>query len=815
MAWRGLPAAQLPTGLAGMVNHENRLLSEPTELLTASGIAMDDLYARKEPGTVAYDTSGLSTTISFTGTLSQSSDWAAHLMTFQGTGTPAHVKTLTSGTDNATGVDSTLSIPLTVPAGGVPFGDLVVVVLSYNDDELVGVETVTDTAGNTYVQEHALDSNFHVFRSILTGSLSAGNTITVSVTGVAATDQDVNAVAVADQFTGVTAFLSEASATGSGTAVAVGPTAAIATFPVLTIFSAYTNQTSTTLAASSDFTKRTEAFNNAAVLAVDDRGARIASRVDLNSPLIIGLFDWYSDAETTPAGTVTTNAGSVTVTGSGTTFTNHAPGDRIVVGNETRIISVIASATSLTTTQSWITASAGAAYKVRVGNRIVTATTNGNVFKEKPLTLTTGNLDAVALESGLNRSARPGRFVAGGKEAAAQPRKLFYFNGIDPVQYLLGDGTSMGEVTRPAGTDWSLTADENAQPTNGLIHENRLLAWGNLTDPHRVYATGPDDHDDFSTADALSLRFRSDIGDRIWCGASFQGILFVWKYPRGIFYLDDTDTDPSNWVVRAKSEALGCAPSPFAALPIDDDVLFMAADGTFHLLTAVDALGGTRTSDITRKLGLSKWIRENLNLERLNQVLSVWYSQKKLAIFAVPGTGSTLNNLTLKFDFSGVERGLPLKFSYSERDVGDGLAIRRTPQGGPEKPILGQAAFVFLLDQEARNANGVAYTGQYQTPHLDFSHIDPDLRDKRKLYEHLELLMEPVAAGTLTVDVYIDGTLKQTLTYDATRRRQSKRLNVGDGFTISLRVTNSVLNEDFKVLSHLVYYKVGNEDQNR
>jgi hypothetical protein len=797
-----------------MVNHENRLLSEPSELLTAAGVAMDDLYVRKEPGTVAYDTTGLSTVVSATGTLSQSSTWAAHMMTFQGSGTPAHVKSLTSGTDDATGADTTLSIALTVPAGGVPIGDLVVVVLSYNDDELTGVETVTDTGGNSYTHEEAVGSNFHVFWSILTTALVASDTITVGVTGISASDQDVNAVAVADQFTGVTSLLSEASATGTGTAVAVGPTAAVSAFPVLSIFSAYTDQTSTTLAAGSDFTKRTEVFNNNATLAVDDRGARIASRVDLESPTIIGLFDWYSDVETTPAGTVTTVSGSTTVTGSGTTFTNHAPGDRIVVGNETRIISSIASATSLTTTQAFLTASAGAAYKIRVGNRIITATTNGNIFKEKPLTLTTGNLDAVTLVSGLNRAARPGKFVAGGKEAAAVNRKLFYFNGVDPVQVLSGDGTTMAAITTPPA-DWSATANEGQQPISGLIHENRLIAWGNLNDPHRAYASDPDDHEDFTSAATLSLRFRSDIGDRIWCAASFQGIFFVWKYPRGIFYLDDTDTDTSNWVVRAKSEAIGCAPSPYAALPIDDDVLFIAADGTFHLLTAVDALGGTRASDITRKLGLNKWIRENVDLTRLNQILSVWYPQKKLAVFTVPSLGSEVNDLTLKFDFSGVERGLPLKFSYSTRDVADGLAIRRAPQGGPETPIIGQAAFVFLMDQEDRNANGVAYTGQYQTPHLDFSHIDPGLRDKRKLYEHLELLMEPVAAGTLTVEVYVDGTLRQTLSYDATRQRQSKRLNVGDGFTISLRVTNSTLDEDFKVLSHLVYYKAGNEDQNR
>jgi hypothetical protein len=374
----------------------------------------------------------------------------------------------------------------------------------------------------------------------------------------------------------------------------------------------------------------------------------------------------------------------------------------------------------------------------------------------------------------------------------------------------------MAAISTP-NADWDTTAtNAGARPWNGVVHRERVvLVCPRGKDPHRLYFSSPTNHGDFNTTgQATQRRVRSDIGDQIWGLASFQGVLWVWKSPVGVFYIDDSDLDATNWVERTKSQAIGCAPSPYAVCPMDDDVIFMSATGAFHVLSAVDTLGGVKASDLSWHLGLNKWLRENLNLNRLGQTLSVWYPHKKVALFSVPGVGSTVNNLMLKWDFSGVEHGEPVKFSYSFQSVPDALALRRDTDD-IWKPVVGEGPYVKLLDRAARNKEGVGYTSRYQTPHIDFSHLDERLAWKRKLYEHLELVMEPVGAGTLTVEVFVDGVLKQTLTYDATKRRQRKLLRVGDGHTISLRVTCNTVNEDFKVLAHLVYFKPGNEDQSR
>ncbi len=431
---------------------------------------------------------------------------------------------------------------------------------------------------------------------------------------------------------------------------------------------------------------------------------------------------------------------------------------------------------------------------------VITAAHDGNLYKSNSATT---DLNATTLATGLSATARPGKFVQGGKETAADARHLFYFNGVDQVHEITGTGTTAQVISAPA-SDWS----SGNRPVGGVIHRARLVAFGNKNQPHAAYFSLSSNHEDFTT-DPLVITTNAGVGDRLYNGASFNGVLYLWKYPRGIFWLDDNDLAEANWGMFTKTEAIGCAPSPHAVCPMDDDVLFMNSDGTFHLLSAVDALSGTQTSDLSHALRIRKWLRENVNLTKLDQVTSCWYSHKKVALFGVPSAGSSTNDLILKFDFAsqGDETdGAGVKFTYTRRDTADALALYRDLTRGIEIPMIGEGGFVYKLDQDARTKNGIGYVGAYQTPHLDGRAMEPSYKSTRKNFNALELVMEPVAAGTLTVEVYIDGTLSQTLEFDATKRRQRRRL-VGNGYEISLRVSNETASEDFKVLSHHVFFK--------
>lgn len=833
---------ELPLGRAGQTARENRLYTDPSELLEAQAIAFDDDYCRKAPGADKVNPDSTLFYPYYSATLAGASRWGAIVRFWRGSqlAWTGAAKTASVRAGAGTG-----AISLTVPAGGYAIGSLLVLLTSYQKAAGAGDSpaslAVTDTAGNTWVASDwsafqvptlpADEKNTRMFSTRVTSALSAGNSITVTYTGAISAD---NRVAIVAEWTGADSgtpddggnseSLTGSTDTAPHTRARTIPAATgdlplgspVETLPVLSVAGLVADQASSnTVTPGAGWTQAIQQPTNAAV-----PNLALSFRIDTGPFTIIAIHEFdASDRVTTLTGTVSTTAGSNVITGASTLFTTEifAAGDLIRIGTETRKVALVASDTSLTTTEAWVNTNAGQTAISRWARRLLVATDSGCIIAGETSPSTGVFAFNDVLRAGLSPTARPGFFLAAGKEAAAVFRVAAYLNGVDAPEVIkIGTGVvpdfnSTASITPPSGTDWSGVS----QPRGAIIHNNRVAAWGNINDPHRIYFSSPDDHGDF--ADALlssSTRVAASVGERIAAIAEFQGVLFVWKYPRGLFYLDDSSFDTSEWVIRHKSLALGAADSPFAVLPIDDDIIFLSATGSFHVLTAVAELGGVRASDLSYGLGLSKWIRDNVNLSRLNQVVSVWYQAKKQAVFSLPSTGSTENDLTLVFDFAGTQRGLPVRFSYLRRDRASALATR-VDTDGIDRPVFGEGGFVYRYDVDARTKNGAGYTSAFQTPHLDLTEVEPTLRTKRKIWDRLELIMEPVAAGTLVVEVYVDGAIRETLSFAATRRRQAKTLHVGDGHTISVRVRNAAAGEDFKVLALLLYFRVGNEDQSR
>jgi hypothetical protein len=158
----------------------------------------------------------------------------------------------------------------------------------------------------------------------------------------------------------------------------------------------------------------------------------------------------------------------------------------------------------------------------------------------------------------------------------------------------------------------------------------------------------------------------------------------------------------------------------------------------------------------------------------------------------------------------------------SYRDNPESLAMRRDYTDLISRPIIGEAGVLSLTEQALRSKSGQPYTSSFQTAHDDFAYVDPTLRYRRKLWEHLSIEMEPsTAAGSVaTLEVYIDEVLRQSLTVDLTKRRQRFKLNVGDGYTLSFKMTclgsaATVIAQDMNVIGASIWFRVGDEDQSR
>ncbi len=429
--------------------------------------------------------------------------------------------------------------------------------------------------------------------------------------------------------------------------------------------------------------------------------------------------------------------------------------------------------------------------------RIITACSDGKIYKE-----VSGDLDSVTLATGLSSTAR-GIFVPAGAESAGRNRKLFYFNGTNAVQVLSGDGTSMTAIANPP-TDWS----GSNQPLCGIVHGPRLFGFGNLNDPHRIYGSGPADHEDLLCATKVQLACFPGVGQRLVAAVGHKGVLYRFKYPKGIFWLNDEPTRTADWTLHEITREIGVAQSPYAALNVGgQNAIFLSAEGSFHVLSVL-ASGGIEESDLTDKLKIKRWVRENVALDRLNQVVSLWDEAESTAIFVLPKAGSTVNNLRLMFDFSDFRTTGAIKFSWSERDTAEALFLRKDTDG-LERPAIGDnAGKVWMLNQAARTKGG-AYAGEYQTAETDLRFVDPGLACIKKNADWLELEFNPPgAASTLTVEVYFDGTLSQTLSFNANTRRHRQRL-VGSFYRISLLASNAVNNADFSVVEHRIGFRPG------
>ena len=444
--------------------------------------------------------------------------------------------------------------------------------------------------------------------------------------------------------------------------------------------------------------------------------------------------------------------------------------------------------------------------------RMVVVCDDGKIYKDSG-----GGTFGTTLASGLTiSSATVPVFVEGGKEAAANDRALFIFTGTNQVQVLNADGATTSDISTPP-SDWS-----SSYPTFGLNHEGRLWGGGNANDPHRLYYSTTSDHEDVSGGGTLAVY--PGEGEKLVGALSFKGFIIAFKHPRGIYAIDTTSPTVGNWKVKRISGDLGCAGTGCLTV-VQDDIVFVDQAGNIRLLSSVDEFGDVTTRGLSDLQNVNAWIDDNLDFSQNGVWRSVYYPTKREYHLACTGSGATTNNTRLVIDFNGQ---VP-RFRHSDRDTAVSMWIRDNSDV-PEMVYGDNGGFVRQMDQSARSHDSSGYAGTFQTPHMDFSHIDPVLATKVKNFHFLELVVEPQGNWNLSVDVIVDGTTVQTVQFnmgtdaaalgsfvlnthklgeDSVVNRR-KRI-VGSGRRISLKGTNSGDAEDFSVAKMMVHFGVGDE----
>lgn len=441
---------------------------------------------------------------------------------------------------------------------------------------------------------------------------------------------------------------------------------------------------------------------------------------------------------------------------------------------------------------------------------------DGKIYKS-----TDGATWGVTLKSGLTvTDPTVPVFVEGGKEAAANNRKLFIFTGRNAVQVLSADGATTADITSPA-TDWS----GGNQPTLGLIHEDRLWGFGNSNDPHRAYYSLPTDHEDVAGGGTISVY--PGEGERIVGAISYLGYIIVWKFPKGIYVIDTTNPTIANWKTSRLTGEIGGVSVQGQKTVEDGSIIFLDSSGLFYKIVPTETLGSVSIENLSELRSIGPFLREGVNLGRLDRAQSVFYPAIKEYYTTLPAQGSTTQDRRITIDLNIPQRP---RFGWSERDTNVSIWMRQDSDN-ILRPVIGDdAGFVYKIDEEGRSKDSAGYLGMFQGPHLDMSHLDPILGTRRKNGRFLELIVEPRGNWNLNVDIYWDGELHETVTFnmgttgatlgsftlgtDALAGDQvlnKKRRITGGGRRLSIAGRNNGDSQDFSVSKFFLHFALGDE----
>jgi hypothetical protein len=257
------------------------------------------------------------------------------------------------------------------------------------------------------------------------------------------------------------------------------------------------------------------------------------------------------------------------------------------------------------------------------------------------------------------------------------------------------------------------------------------------------------------------------------------------------------------------------------------DLVAGNSNGSLTSLGASEKFGDFDAGDILQNAKVEEYIRDQLNFTGLPYSQSVYYPEKKVALFTGQSSSTLLRDRMIAID---VARDNP-RISMITKDQPNCIALRKDSQG-ISRPMYGDAnGFVYLMDQATYNVAGTAFLGEFQTAYTDFGQVDQSLAGKNKIFDFLEVNYVPTGNNNFYVDVYVDGEFRQTLTFTQTLgigldsfvldqdalagepvgNRNRKQLKSCTGNKISFRVYNNSSNEAFQVERLIVSFRLSAE----
>jgi hypothetical protein len=447
-----------------------------------------------------------------------------------------------------------------------------------------------------------------------------------------------------------------------------------------------------------------------------------------------------------------------------------------------------------------------------VSQRLIAACRNGSLYKDIGDRVFSG---ATAIATGLLNLDERCMFAEGGAETASRSKKLFFFSGTNQVRVIAGDADAATTITSPA-SDWTTPNF----PAIALVHRNRLWAFMKQA----AYASSTSDHENFTSNNLIQYIYPGE-GGYISGAFVFRGRLFAFKEGGFVYFLDDSDTDSSNWVWKKLASNFGLA-SAHGVVQVANDMIAINESGSPVSYNAVDTFGDIESADILRALQIEDYYRGVTSLSGVSLTHALYYEAKKQLFFTTRTSYRTTNDALLHIDMN---KQTPRAALWTKDQV-NCLSMRKDVNK-VLRPIYGsEDGYVYLMDQEDRLTGSTAYTGEFKTSHTDFRFMGEDLAARNKLFDFLAVEFIPQGTWDLEVDVYIDGSFSETINFsmdvrddglgtftlgtDPLGREETQTIQKplhGSGRRLSFHCKQSGSNQNFAIASLSVGFRVSGE----
>ncbi len=449
-----------------------------------------------------------------------------------------------------------------------------------------------------------------------------------------------------------------------------------------------------------------------------------------------------------------------------------------------------------------------------VTQRMVAATSAGFLYKGRDRQFGT------ALNSTSMGLLTPNcMFVEGGQEVAGNPKKLFLFTaGVKNPYVLNADGTSFAVIGQPAA-DWTGTN----LPKCGVVHRNRMWAFAGQLG----YASNSSDHENFVSG-YLSDAIYPGEGGEILGAYVYKGRLIVFKDGGFVYWLNDQDSDDDNWFWQKLGSNFGLS-APNGIAEVIDSLYAGNVTGTITEYSAAQTLGDLTAADLIKNCQFENFLRATTSKVGVTEQHMLYYPEKKQLFATYRSAYYTYNDMLLVFDFA---RTGSVRTSYWIKGYPNCLSLYKDASK-IQRPMYGDKdGYVHLMDAEDRLEGATAYVGDFQTPHLDFSHLDPKMSTVQKHFDFLAVHYIPEGNWNLSCDYFIDGKFIETINF-AMIQYDDNKLNVltlntdrlaqrnsetvirklrGSGRTFSARFYNSGSNQSFQIPAITVGFRGGAEE---